>query len=513
MSNKNIVLIIALLISACSNLEENPKINKNNLITDKQHFLAPGKGNKSKDTTTNSPPEIFGEPITSIETEQLYSFNVRATDADDDRLRFSIRNMPTWLSFHKPTGALSGTPLSTDIGVYENITISVSDGIDPVSFPPFSITVNESSVVPANLPPQISGSPDAIVDENNAYFFKPTISDEDLSSINVSTQNLPTWLSINNSTGELNGTPSFNDAGLYSDIILSVSDGLNTSNLGPFSIQVNNVNRSPSISGSTIETNEDSSKSFLVSATDPDLDILHLELTKAPQFGVVDFNNTDSLNITYTPNPDYHGTDVFELSAIDNYGAFSLAEFTANILSINDVPVAQADNITATEDVPLTFDVLTNDQGLGDGEISKGTLTLGIESQPTQGKVEINPDGSLIYMTNINPESSDSFSYFVTDDDGEKAVASVSVTINSTCTINCTATKVVSWDANVEPDIKGYYVYHGTNSGEYTEKIWVGNVTAYEIIIPNTGSHFFAVKAANTANILSDFSNEFVLSF
>ena len=509
--NKGFIIILVHFISACSNLEENPKVNKNNLITDKQHFLAPGKGNKFKDTSTNSPPEIFGEPITNIEAEQLYSFNVRATDAEDDRLRFSIRNMPIWLSFHKPTGTLTGTPLSTNIGVYKSITILVSDGVDSVSLPPFSITVNESSAAPSNLSPQISGSPDAFIDENNAYYFKPTISDEDPGSISISAQNLPTWLSINNVTGELSGTPSFNDAGLYSDIVLSVSDGLNTSDLGPFSIHVNNINQLPSISGVTFETNEDSSKTFLVNAIDPDADTIQLELTKAPYFGVIQFDSTNTLGITYTPNPDYHGMDVFELSVIDTYGASTMAEFTVNIASVNDVPAAQADNITATEDVPLIFDVLTNDRGLGDGEISKGTLTLGIESHPTQGNVEVNPDGSMIYTTNSNPESSDNFTYYVIDDDGEKTVASVSVTINTTCTINCTVTKVVSWDANIEPDIKGYYVYHGVNSGEYSQKIWVGNVTEYEIVIKNTGSHFFAVKAANTANILSDFSSEFVL--
>ena len=52
----------------------------------------------------------------------------RANDADNDTLGFTIQNRPSWASFDTATGRLSGTPTSANVGAFNNIVISVSDG-------------------------------------------------------------------------------------------------------------------------------------------------------------------------------------------------------------------------------------------------------------------------------------------------------------------------------------------------------------------------------------------------
>jgi len=94
------------------------------------------------DTTQNQPPVISGTPATSVTAGSAYSFTPSASDPDGDTLTFSASNLPTWLSINSQTGALSGTPADTDVGVVNNVQISVSDGTESASLAAFSITVD-----------------------------------------------------------------------------------------------------------------------------------------------------------------------------------------------------------------------------------------------------------------------------------------------------------------------------------------------------------------------------------
>ncbi|HEX6994970.1 MAG TPA: putative Ig domain-containing protein [Gammaproteobacteria bacterium] len=89
----------------------------------------------------NSPPTISGTPPTTVLEETPYLFVPSAGDADGDILHFSIANLPRWAAFEPTTGRLEGTPSSADVGTYEDVRISVTDGADDAHLQPFSITV------------------------------------------------------------------------------------------------------------------------------------------------------------------------------------------------------------------------------------------------------------------------------------------------------------------------------------------------------------------------------------
>jgi len=89
----------------------------------------------------NTAPVISGSPARTVAAGSSYSFRPSASDADGDTLSFSISNRPRWASFDTGTGRLSGTPANGDVGSYSNIVIAVSDGLETVSLPAFSITV------------------------------------------------------------------------------------------------------------------------------------------------------------------------------------------------------------------------------------------------------------------------------------------------------------------------------------------------------------------------------------
>jgi hypothetical protein len=89
----------------------------------------------------NNAPVISGTADQNATVGSEYRFAPNASDADNDSLSFSIANRPSWANFNTQTGVLSGTPGSSDIGSYDNIVISVTDGTDSASLNPLSINV------------------------------------------------------------------------------------------------------------------------------------------------------------------------------------------------------------------------------------------------------------------------------------------------------------------------------------------------------------------------------------
>jgi hypothetical protein len=182
---------------------------------------------------TNSPPQISGTPATAATVGAAYSFQPNGTDGNGDTLTYSIASRPAWASFNSSNGRLSGTPRSTDAGTYSNIRISVSDGAASAQLPPFSITVTA-----ANSPPTISGKPSTSIVYGNAYAFQPNASDPNGDALMFTIQNKPSWASFNATTGRLQGTPAAGDVGTYTNIVISVSDGVGSASLPAFAIGV-----------------------------------------------------------------------------------------------------------------------------------------------------------------------------------------------------------------------------------------------------------------------------------
>jgi hypothetical protein len=184
----------------------------------------------------NRAPTISGTPPTSVTVGTAYSFTPSASDADNDTLGYTIANMPSWATFNTGTGRLSGTPTSQHVGTFGGIVITVNDGeAAGVSLAPFAITVNAA----ANRAPTISGTPATSVNAGSAYTFQPSGADADGDTLTYNIQNLPSWATFNSSTGRLSGTPQAAAAGVYSGIVISVTDTKDTVSLPAFAITVN----------------------------------------------------------------------------------------------------------------------------------------------------------------------------------------------------------------------------------------------------------------------------------
>lgn len=106
------------------------------------------------------------------------------------------------------------------------------------SAPPVSPAPPPPPPPPVNQSPVLSGDPAASVLVGLNYDFLPAASDPEGDPLVFSATGLPGWAIFDSDDGRLTGMPEETDAGLYEGIEIHVSDGTNTTSLGPFSISV-----------------------------------------------------------------------------------------------------------------------------------------------------------------------------------------------------------------------------------------------------------------------------------
>lgn len=297
----------------------------------------------------NRPPLISGSPSTAVREGIAYSFTPTASDPDGNPLSFSIGNMPSWASFSASSGRLSGTPPAGSGGSYAGIAISVSDGSLSANLASFTINVA------ANRAPTISGTPAASVNPGQAYTFTPSAADADGNPLSFSIVNQPVWASFNTSTGRLSGTPTAAQAAEYTDIRISVSDGMTATMLPAFTITVATGNRAPTISGApATAVVEGQAYSFTPSASDADADTLTFSIANKPAWASF---STSNGRLSGTPGTGTVGTYAnIQIRVSDGTVETALAAFSIEVqqAAIGTATLSWTAPTTHTDGTPLT---------------------------------------------------------------------------------------------------------------------------------------------------------------
>ena len=277
----------------------------------------------------NSAPTISGTPATSVKAGVAYSFEPTAKDSNGDPLVFTIANKPSWASFSKTTGRLSGTPSSSHVGTTSGIVITASDGRKSASLAAFSLKVTSAST--SNRAPVLSGTPSTSATVGASYSFRPVASDADGDALSFSIQNKPSWASFSTSNGTLSGTPT--SSGTHSNIIITVSDGKTQTSLNAFGINVGaapSSNTPPVISGApATRVDVNTAYSFRPTASDANGDALTFAISGKPSWASF---NTSTGQLSGTPSSAHVGSFAnVVISVSDGKVSAALPAFTIDV--------------------------------------------------------------------------------------------------------------------------------------------------------------------------------------
>ncbi|MFK8017268.1 MAG: putative Ig domain-containing protein [Gammaproteobacteria bacterium] len=406
-----------------------------------------GGGDAGTNRPSNNAPTISGSPDATAVAGSAYAFTPTANDADGDTLTFSVTSAPSWATFSTSDGSLTGTPQADDVGVFNSISIRVSDGTTSTTLAAFTITVQAGSG--SNTAPTISGTPVTSATVGALYSFTPTASDADNDALSYQISGMPTWATFNASTGSLTGTPGQADAGTTSTVTISVSDGTDTSSLPAFVLTVNTAgnNSAPTISGTPdASVAVGMSYSFTPTSTDADGDALTFSVQNLPSWA--SFSATTGA-LTGTPaQTDAGQSQDITISVSDGTQSVSLAAF-----SITVVPATGNSAPTISGTPPATLSVGDNYLFIPTAADADGDdLVFGVFNLPgwasfnsKTGTIFGVPDGANVGVYN-------NIMIFVSDGQASAQIApfSITVQVNSPPTITGSApTQVTAGDAYV----------------------------------------------------------------
>ncbi|MBP0003338.1 MAG: tandem-95 repeat protein [Cyanobacteria bacterium SBC] len=290
-------------------------------------------------------------------------------------------------------------------------------------------TVN-LSINPVNDAP-VAVDDSASTAENTAVTLDVLSNDTDIDgdTLSVSSVGTPTNGTVAlNPDGTVTYTPNAGFSGT-DNFTYEVSDG-NLTDTATVALAVNPVNDAPVAADDSFNGDEDTNLNgnVLANDSDPDNDPLTASLLSDVSNGSLTFNPDGSF--TYTPNANFNGSDSFTYEVSDG-SLTDTATVALAVNPVNDAPVASNDSFTTDENVAFSNNVLSNDSD-PDGD----SLTATLLSNPSQGNLTFNGNGSFTYTPNANYSGGDSFTYEVNDDNGGNDTATVNITVNPTIGID-----------------------------------------------------------------------------
>jgi hypothetical protein len=365
-------------------------------------------------------------PLTAQTTDENVPLSIvipagEDPDAEDAQKQvYSATDLPEGATFDATTRTFTWTPTYKQSGTYE-IPISLTDGEFTVT-QNLSITVNH-----INRPATLEDIPAQTVDENQALTVQVVSADpdtEDEGKLQLTAANLPEGATFNAASGEITWTPTYDQAGTYSNITISVKDAAGLGVDKSFAITVNNVNRPPELSPVNQQSvAENAALTVSIQGTDPDKEDegkLQYSGEDLPQGSTLD---PASGTLTWTPGFTQAGSYQVKIKVTDSGGLSAELNVPVEVTDVNRPPQLQSVPAqTVDEGAALSFNLSATD------EDTDNQLVYSISNLPDGASLDEN-SGQFSWTPGFDQAGNNNLQAKVSDGTAE-STTTISVTVN-----------------------------------------------------------------------------------
>ncbi|WP_363319763.1 putative Ig domain-containing protein [Microcoleus sp. PH2017_02_FOX_O_A] len=368
----------------------------------------------------NRPPSIDSTPAEQITNlAKLYQYNLTGSDADGDRLLWSLDKAPSGMIVDPLSGSLRWQPNAEQVGEH-TVSVRTIDGNGGYAVQEFSLTVRG-----LNTPPTIVSNPPTRAATGQVYTYAVAAKDLENDPLTFSLVSHPVGMAID-SNGRIQWTPNSTQIGQHS-VEVAVTDKQGAIATQTFTVTAGTtaINLPPAITSTpTFTASPGRPYTYQVTATDADGTISQYQLLQSPvgmtinsATGVVTWNNPTA------------GNHQIVVGAVDNSGTGAAQGFEL---------IARANSAAVVPTIPIQsvspgasyrYDLKATD---ANGDL----LTFALIQSPSG--MTVDEFGRISWKPNADNIGNHPVSVKVTDTFGE----SVTVSYNLSVVADTSAPKV-----------------------------------------------------------------------
>ena len=388
-------------------------------------------------TPQNDAP-VANADIGNVNEGQSVNLNLAANDNDAD-------NAIDLTSVSITAGPVNGSLVVNANGIVDY----THDGSETLS-DSFSYTIRDASgaasntaIVSLSINPQndapVASADSGSVNEGQSVNINLAANDTDVDNA-IDLSSITIIAAANNGSLVVNtdGTVDYTHDGsetLSDSFSYTISDASGAvSQIATVSLTVASVNDAPVANADSGSVNEGQNINLNLAANDTDvddaLDLTSITVALTPSNGslVINANGT----VDYTHDGSETLSDGFSYTIRDASGAVSQeATVSLTILSVNDLPVANADSGSVNEGQSVNLNLTLNDTDV-EGVVDLTSIVIALA--PTNGSLVVNANGTVDYTHDSSETLSDSFSYTIRDASG--ATSNTAIGIGYRCIID-----------------------------------------------------------------------------
>ena len=343
---------------------------------------------------TNDAPESSEIPEQTMREGVAGSIELSSFFSDPDTgdtLTFSAElesgnDLPGWLSLNPETGTLTGSPSNEDVGTL-SVRVTAADSQSATAS-----TLLLLRILDANDPPVlIAAISDQTATEDIEFAFDVSTFFADVDVDDQLTYSatleggvpLPTWLSIDGSSGVLSGTPENQDVGEI-NIEVTAADLESVTVSDVFQLTIINANDAPTVTqldDLTIDEEATLSETVSHAFSDPDVGdqlTFSAELADGGSLPSWIAFNSETAEFSGVPTEANLGEYEIRVTATDAEMESASTTFTLTVANVNDRPelVIEIEDQRAVEEEPFEVDISASFTDPDPGDALTFTATL-----------------------------------------------------------------------------------------------------------------------------------------